>query len=68
MHKTLFVSALTLALAGSGSAFAQSTPGAANPSPPVAANPAPPVAAKSQKLPTTTPAAAEQQIQSAGFR
>jgi len=25
MHKTLFVSALTLALAGSGSAFAQST-------------------------------------------
>jgi hypothetical protein len=36
MHKTVFVSALTLAFAVSGTAFAQSTTGAANPSPPVA--------------------------------
>jgi hypothetical protein len=40
MHKTLFVSAATLLLAVSavsGTAFAQATPGATNPSPPVAA-------------------------------
>jgi hypothetical protein len=37
MNRILFVSALTLALAVSGTAFAQSTPAAANPSPPVAA-------------------------------
>jgi glucose/arabinose dehydrogenase len=69
MHKTLFVSALTLALAGSGSAFAQSTPGAANPSPPVAANPAPPVAAKSQKADRSalTIDKLTQDLQKAGF-
>jgi len=39
MNRILFVSALTLALAVSGTAFAQSTPAAANPSPPVAAKP-----------------------------
>jgi hypothetical protein len=39
MNRILFVSALTLALAVSGTAFAQSTPGAANASPPVAAKP-----------------------------
>ena len=37
MHTTLFVSALTLALAVSGAAFAQSTTGAPNPSSPDAA-------------------------------
>ena len=69
MHKTLFVSALTLALAGSGSAFAQSTPGTANPSPPVAANPSSPVAAKSQKADRSAPTIEKltQDLQKAGF-
>ena len=69
MHKTLFVSALTLALAGSGTAFAQSTPGAANPSPPVAANPSSPVAAKSQKADRSAPTIENltQDLQKAGF-
>ena len=69
MHKTLFVSALTLALAGSGTAFAQSTPGAANPSPPVAANPSSPVAAKSQKADRSAPTIEKltQDLQKAGF-
>jgi hypothetical protein len=39
MHKSVFMSALTLALAVSGTAFAQSTTGATNPTPPAAAKP-----------------------------
>jgi Protein of unknown function (DUF1236) len=39
MHKSVFMSALTLALAVSGTAFAQSTTGATNPAPPAAAKP-----------------------------
>jgi hypothetical protein len=39
MNRILFVSSLTLALAVSETGFAQSTTGAANPSPPVAAKP-----------------------------
>jgi hypothetical protein len=39
MNKLVFVPALTLALAASGAAFAQSTPGASPASPPVAAKP-----------------------------
>jgi len=38
MHKIVFLSALTLALAVSGTAFAQSTTGATNPAPAAAAN------------------------------
>jgi hypothetical protein len=61
MNKTLFVSALTLALAVSGTAFAQSTTGAANPSPPVAA--------KSQKADRSalTIDKLTQDLQKAGF-
>jgi hypothetical protein len=69
MHKTVFVSALTLAFAVSGTAFAQSTTGAANPSPPVAANPSPPVATKSQKADRSalTIDKLTQDLQKAGF-
>jgi hypothetical protein len=69
MNKTLFVSALTLALAVSGTAFAQSTTGAANPSPPAAANPSSPVAAKSQKADRSAPTIEKltQDLQKAGF-
>ena len=39
MHKTVFMSALALALAVSGTAFAQATTGAASPPPPTATKP-----------------------------
>jgi hypothetical protein len=69
MNRILFASALTLALAASGTASAQSTTGAANPAPPVAANPAPPVAAKSQKADRSalTIDKLTQDLQKAGF-
>jgi hypothetical protein len=62
MHKIMFMSALTLALAVSGPAFAQPATGAANP--------APPAAAKSQKADQQSAPTIEkltQDLQKAGF-
>jgi hypothetical protein len=62
MHKIVFMSALTLALAVSGTAFAQSAT--------VATNPAPAVAAKTPKVDQQSPPTIEkltQDLQKAGF-
>jgi hypothetical protein len=63
MHNTVFASALTLALAVSGAAFAQSAPGAPAP-------PSPPNAAKDQTANRQAPPTIEmlkQDLQKAGF-
>jgi hypothetical protein len=63
MHNTVFASALTLALAVSGAAFAQSAPGAPAP-------PSPPNAAKDQTANRQTPPTIDmlkQDLQKAGF-
>ena len=62
MHNTVFVSALTLALAVSGTAFAQSTPGAASPSSPGAAT-----QQKANKQAVLTVEKLKQDLQKAGF-
>jgi hypothetical protein len=63
MHNTVFASALTLALAVSGAAFAQTTPVApAPPSPPIAAKPK---TADRQSPPTIE--MLKQDLQKAGF-
>jgi hypothetical protein len=63
MHNTVFASALTLALAVSGAAFAQTTPVAPTPpSPPIAAKPQ---TANRQSAPTIE--MLKQDLQKAGF-
>ena len=62
MHKIAFMSALTLALAVSGAAFAQSTTGATNSATPAAAKPQ-----QAAQQPAFTIETLTQDLQKAGF-
>jgi hypothetical protein len=62
MQKIMFMSALTLALAVSGTAFAQSPTGATNPAPPPAAKPQ-----KAEQQSALTTEKLTQDLQKAGF-